>query len=507
MTVENGKLAFPGSYMCLISVEDNSNDPTGKPWLDLSSYQVYRISVGPDNFLWAKTWGGLGDDYGHDVAIDGSGNAYVTGWFYDITDFDPGPGVDNHTSNGEGDAFLSKFDSSGSLQWTKAWGGTGWDSGISIGVDGSGNTYVSGLFLGTVDFDPGTGVDNHTSNGDADLFLSKFDSSGNFVWTKTWGGSDWDFGYGVAVDGSGNAYVSGLFIDTVDLDPGPGVDNHTSNGSEDVFLSKFDSSGNFQWAKTWGGVSDDSGCSITVDGSGNAYVPGYFYDTVDFDPGPGVDNHASNGDSDIFLSKFDSSGNFQWAKTWGGEWDDSGYGVAVDGTGNAYVTGQFSGYVDFNPDIGVDFHIYTGLYGAYDIFLSKFDSSGNFQWAKTWGGEWDDSGYAVAVDSTGNAFVTGAFYGNADLDPGPGKDVHTSIGSEGDVFLSKFNSSGDFLWARTWGGNDYGGDVGFGVAADGSGHAYVTGYFEDTFDFDPGPGEDIHTSNGGGDAFLSKFEP
>jgi hypothetical protein len=153
-------------------------------------------------------------------------------------------------------------------------------------------------------------VDNHISHGLEDVFLSKFDSSGNYLWAKTWGGSNYDWGYGVAVDGSGSAYVTGNFWWTVDFDPGSSVDNHTSNGGYDVFLSKFDSSGNFKWAKTWGGSMEERAYGVAVGGSGNAYVTGEFYGSADFDPGPGEDWHTSNGYSDVFLSKFLPDGNW-----------------------------------------------------------------------------------------------------------------------------------------------------------------------------------------------------
>jgi hypothetical protein len=295
---------------------------------------------------------------------------YVTGYFEGTADFDPGPGVDSHTSNGWEDAFLSKFDSSGSFQWAKTWGGSDDDNGLDVAVDGSGNVYVTGSFEGTADFDPDPGVDNHTSNGEYDVFLAKFDSSGSFQWAKTWGGTGEDDGYAVAVDGSGNVYVTSYFEDTVDFDPGPGVDFHTSNGYYDVFLSKFDSSGSFQWAITWGGSSGwDYGYGVAVDGSGDVYVTGYFYGTVDFDPGPGVDEHWSNGYADVFLSKFDSSGSFEWARTWGGTDSNGGCAVAVYGSGNVYVIGYFYGKVDFDPGPGVDEHWSNGL---DDVFLSKF---------------------------------------------------------------------------------------------------------------------------------------
>jgi hypothetical protein len=146
-----------------------------------------------------------------------------------------------------------------------------------------------------------------------DVFLSKFDSSLYFHWTRTWGGSDDEWGSGVAVDVLGNVYVTGCFKGKdVDFDPAGGIDNHTSNGNSDVFLSQFDSSGYYQWARTWGGTLNDYSYGGAADGSGNAYVIGRFIGTdVDFDPAAaGVDNHTSNGGYDIFLSKFLPDGNW-----------------------------------------------------------------------------------------------------------------------------------------------------------------------------------------------------
>jgi hypothetical protein len=169
---------------------------------------------------------------------------------------------------------------------------------------------VTGGFHGTVDFDPGPDVDNHVSNGGHDAFVTKFDSGGNYIGARTWGGTDFDYGFGAAVDGWGDVYVTGYFSGTVDFDPGPDVDNHVSNGFRDTFLTKFDSSGNFVWARTWGGTGFDYGNGVAVDGSGNAYVTGMFEDEVDFDPGPGMNNQVSNGYDDAFLSKFPPDGNW-----------------------------------------------------------------------------------------------------------------------------------------------------------------------------------------------------
>jgi hypothetical protein len=147
-----------------------------------------------------------------------------------------------------------------------------------------------------------------TDNGDLDAFLTKFDSSGSFVWARKWGGSGDDIAAGVAIDFFGDVYVIGHYSDTVDFDPGSATDDHTSNGLFDVFVTKLDSSGAFKWARTWGGSGWDRGLGIAVDKSGNIFASGSFMGTVDFDPGFGVDNRTSSGGTDIFLVKLQPNG-------------------------------------------------------------------------------------------------------------------------------------------------------------------------------------------------------
>ena len=496
-TLPNQLGAGIGEYPLLVRVRDTQADPNlGQ----IDAWRIEKAIVGPEHG-WARTWGWTSVDRGYSVAADASGDLYVAGVFQDTVDFDPGSGIDSHTSNGEFDSFLSKFDSCGNFLWARTWGGTNSDRGYLVAIDASGNVYVIGDFTDTVDFDPGSGVDSHASNGNLDAFLSKFDSGGNFLWARTWGGTGEDGGYSVAADASGNACVTGNFDGTVDFDPGPGLDNRTSNGYFDAFLSKFDSSGNFLWVHTWGGSIVDSGHSVAADAWGNVYVAGYSGSTVDFDPGPGVDDHTSNGDHDASLSKFDSSGVFLWARTWGGTGPDVGYSVAADASANVYVAGYFEGTVDFDSGPGVDNHTSNG---SDDASLSRFDSDGNLIWARTWGGTGDDRGVSVSTDVSGNVCAVGYFQDTADLDPGPGLDNHTSNGDY-DVFLSKFDSDGSFIWARNWGGPLD--DCAYSVAADGTGDLYVTGSFRQTVDFDPGPGVDDHVSNGDHDAFLVKFLP
>ena len=264
---------------------------------------------------------------------------------------------------------LFTFAQQPTFEWAKQMGSTGPDVGRSIGIDGSGNVYSTGNFYGTVDFDPGAGVFNLTSAGTTDIYIQKLDANGNFIWAKQMGGTGNDNGYSIGIDGSGNVYSTGYFSETVDFDPGAGVFNLTSAGGRDIYIQKLDANGNFIWAKQMGGAGTDAGYSIGIDGSGNVYSTGYFSETVDFDPGAGVFNLASGGGFDIYIQKLDANGNFIWAKQMGDAANDIGYSIGIDGSGNVYTTGFFSGTVNFDPGAGV-FNLASA--GGTDIYIQKW---------------------------------------------------------------------------------------------------------------------------------------
>jgi hypothetical protein len=393
------------------------------------------------DFAWAKSMGGAGNDVGIGLTVDSSGNAYMTGFFEDTADFDPGAGTANLASAGDSDIFVSKLNSNGGFVWAKRMGGTSHDWGIGSILDSSGNVYTTGYFADIVDFDPGTGTTNLTSAGLEDIFISKLNNSGNFVWARGMGGAGSDWGIGVAIDSSDNVHTTGYFASIADFDPGTGIINLTSAGNSDIFASKLDGSGNFIWAKRMGGTGDDWGSGITVDSSGSICMAGFFEDTADFDPGTGIANLASAGLEDVFVSKLNSSGNFVWAKRMGGVNDDKGYSIAVDLSGNIYTTGYFAGIVDFDPNVGTANLTSAGL---EDIFVSKLDGNGDFGWAKRMGGTSNDEGIGIIVDLSGNVYTTGSFWGTVDFDPGAGTINLTSAGLE-DIFVSKLDNSSTFV--------------------------------------------------------------
>ena len=452
------------------------------------------------SFGWAKVIGGIGADAGYRLASDENGNIYFTGQFQDTVDFDPGSGINSLTSQGGIDIFVSKFDSSGNNLWTKSMGGILDDYGYDIALDASGNIYLTGGFSGIVDFDAGTGTNNLSSSGERDIFVTKLDNSGNFVWAKSVGGTSTDFGNSIVLDGGGNVYISGFFNESVDFDPGAGVTNLVSAGSSDSFILKLSSNGNFVWAKRIGGISSDSTSNLDLDQYGNLYVTGGFTDTVDFDPGVNTSNLTSTGERDVFIAKLDGNGGFIWSKGIGGTLSENAKDSALDGSGNIYVTGEFRGSADFDPGIGTNNLISTGL---RDIFIGKFDNNGDLIWVKGFGGIDHEFIEGLVIDGNEDVYLTGEFGDTVDFDPGTGISNMTSAGWK-DIFVTKFEANGNFAWAKSMGGASF--ETGHDIGWDKNKGLIVLGeLYNGSGDFDPGPGVTNLTSAGENDIFITKL--
>jgi hypothetical protein len=391
------------------------------------------------NFQWARTWGGSYIDAVTDVACDSLGNIYATGYYGMTVDFDPGTGIDSKSTVGQVDCYLSKFSPSGDYLWSVTWGGTGMEMAYSMVIGNSDNVIIVGRFDGTADFDPGAGIVNHTSAGSDDCFLMCLNSSGSYIWADTWGGVGSDYCTGVHATSTGLVFATGYFDGTIDLDPTAGVLNRTSNGSDDSFLSQFDSSGNWNWSQTWGGTGQDDARCVTASSVGIIYVGGSYEYTVDFDPGPGTASYTSNGDEDAFLTTFNTMGSFTGALAWGGaSGQDYVYAVCLNESSSyLYVTGIFSGTCDLDPGTGTDNRTAVGL---FDIYISRFDLNPAFQLTRTIGGTSMEMGRDIQVHAgTGNVFISGAYAGTVDFDPGSGTDNHTAVQIT-DYFVTRLNA-------------------------------------------------------------------
>ena len=384
-------------------------------------------------------------------------------------------------------------------EWALNIGSSNSDYGYSTFVDDSGNTYATGAFYGTVDFDPDTSTFELSSNGNLNIYVTKYNLQGDLIWAKGLGGNYDDKGLSVTADLNGNCYVVGHFQNYMDIDPGSGNSFVTSNGAEDFFILKLDSLGNFDWGTALGSTGEDLASSVATDTSGNVLITGNFYHTVDFDPDTSTYNITSTGNSDVFILKLDSNGDFIWAKNVGGTNLDEGNCITVDDAANVYLTGQYKATPDFDPGPNV----YTFPYeGGWNCFVLKLDSNGAFGWANVHSGSSDVIGEGIALDTLGNVFTTGHFKSNADFNGGTGVFNLVSNGQK-DIFLSKISSTGDFMAAVHYGGSNY--DAGYAVDVDSENNIYVTGYYYGMVDFNHGAGTFNLTPNGNSDAFVLKL--
>ncbi len=370
----------------------------------------------------------------------------------------------------------------------------------SLAEDSSGNIYMIGTFSGTVDFDPGVEVFPLTSAGQRDTYILKLDSEGYFMWAKSLGGGIDDRGISLSLDSDFNVYVTGDYSGTVDFDPGVGDFPLTSVGSSDAYILKLDSDGNFIWAESIGGESNDGGSALSLDSDFNVYVTGDYSGTVDFDPGVEVFPLTSAGQRDTYILKLDSEGYFMWAKSLGGGIDDRGISLSLDSDFNVYVTGDYSGTVDFDPGVG-DFPL-TSV-GSSDAYILKLDSDGNFIWAESIGGESNDGGSALSLDSDFNVYVTGIFTGTVDFNSGEGEFLLTPVNG-GDSYILKLDSDGNFIWAKSVGGESS--DNGQSIYLDSDSNLYTVGYFQGTVDFDSSEEEFLLTSGENGDSYILKLD-
>ncbi|MFX1311354.1 MAG: SBBP repeat-containing protein [Promethearchaeota archaeon] len=359
-------------------------------------------------FGWYQKWGGTWSDKGYGVAVDSSDNVYLAGYTCSLGGGDP-------------DMILVKYDSSGDEQWVCTWEGIigeedyGVAWGYAVAVDSSDNVYL-------------VGSTRYHDTGDYDIALVKYNSSGVELWNCTWGGSEPDEGYSVTIDSSDNVYITGY---TKSL----------GAGNSDIVLVKYDSSGEEQWNCTWGGSDEDVGNGVVVDSLNNVYLAGYT-------------DSLGAGDYDMVLVQYDSSGGEQWYRTWGYIEEDMGQGVAVDSSDNVYLTGSTDYYpeslidmvlVKYNSSGGQQWnHIWSGNYddegygvavdslnntyligstlsygaGGYDIVVVKYDNSGVPQWNHTWGGDGTDYGRGIVVDSVDNIYLAGLTYSYGDVSYG-----------------------------------------------------------------------------------------
>ncbi len=378
--------------------------------------------------------------------------------------------------------------------------------GMDMAIDGAGNTYVAG-YTSSLNFPTTAGAWDETFNdlGYSDVFVTKMNAAGTGLIYSTYiGGGYWDFGKGIAVDGSGNVYVTGSTeSDNFPITAGAYDTGH--NGSSDIFVTKLNPTGSGLVYSTYIGSGGwDEGECLRIDGGGNAYIAG----TAGYSNFPtttGAFDTTHNGGFDVVLVKLDPTGSSLIYSTFlGGTNNDQAYGVVIDGAGNAYITGQ-AGSDNFPTTLGAYDTTYNDTVGTYgDVFISKLDAAGAILLYSTYlGGNYFDYGRGIAIDGGGNAFVTG-YTASDDFPTTPG--VHdTSFNNGTDVFVTKINSIGSKLLYSTYLGGS-GVDEGYGIVVDGLGLVHVIGDTDST-DFPTTFGAFDKSHNGDDDVFITVFTP
>lgn len=434
-------------------------------------------------YEWAARLGNSNNDEGTSVALDSAGHVYSTGYL----------------TSTYAATVITKSEINGNWIWIKFVSGPGSAESAGIVVDSKGSAYILGDFALGIDFDPDTGTYNLAAGYDRDIFLLKLNAAGDFVWAKQFGGTSNEESISIAVDKADNIYITGIFGDTVDFDPGPGLHNLSAQTGR-IFVAKYDSGGNYIMAVNYGSGGMGGCSSIAVDQDQNIFTTGWFSSDIDIDPDSGTYVLPNAGDYDFYIQKLDQCGNFSWGKSIGNYYNDESKSITTDASGNVYLTGYFGGTVDFDPGPGI-YNLSPVITPSSSIFILKLDTAGNFVWAKNIGGS--GKGLSISLDNTGNVYTTGYFSGTIDFDPGIGTCYLACAGGfTDDIYIWKLNPFGDFIFARNLGGTNQ--DHGNAIAVDIAEDIYITGYFRYTADFNP-PASNTLTSAGGWDMFLAKY--
>lgn len=458
----------------------------------LSILSILTFVINAQTIHYAKSAVGNRLDEGNGIAIDNNGNIYITGQFESATLNFGTVSITNNSSNNNADAFVAKFDPSGNCLWAKTIGGVADEFGSAIDVDNNGNVFVTGYFESA---SVTVGSQTLTSYGDRDIFIVKLNTSGDFLWAKGAGGNYEDEAYGVSCDGSGNAYITGYYwSNSVNF----GSSSITSAGDVDAFLAKYNSDGTLAWAKTVGGDGDDRGTALVSDNDGNVFITGG-YESASLNFGAATLTNGETYKKYMYVAKYNTSGTNLWAKSASSVGARTyGTGISLDQSGNCYIGGVFDGTT---ANFGTH-TITNNKPGGSNAFIAKYNSSGVDQWASNAvSGPEGNQTYCITTDNAGNSFISGWFTSPTVTFGG----IVLSSSAYGDnIFLVKYNTNGQVTNAYAFKGSGMSGGYGNGICSDNNGNAYLTGYFEGTnMTF----GSTTLTNTGSYDVYWTKASP
>lgn len=424
---------------------------------------------------WVADMGGPGNAISTVIKADAQNNMYVTGIFSGTVDFDPSSaGTKNLTATSTGyDGFIAKYNAGGGLVWVSSFGGQGTDQPNGLDVDINGQITVTGQFDSQpMDADPGTGVFNLTAAG-RDAFIIHLNGSGNFLWAKSIGGTGAETGGKVVSDASGNLVMTAQFQSTINI----GGTNIAPKGTKDGLLVKYDAAGNVIWKFSLGDENDNSIIGAVIDKNDNITITGYLNGTVNFNPLGSVDNVSGN--NSIFIAQYSSLGILRWKTVILGTAQGADYNMnlALDAQNNIYMTGVFASSINFGSATGMS------PKGTQDVFLAKYNQSGTVQFYKSIGnaGSFIHS-YGIVVSPDNNIYLSGYFTGTIDFDLSAAVANVKDHGRE-DMFLVKYDVSGNYKWAFGLGNTSCNNNMARSVAVDGNNDVLLTGSFCSTVDF------------------------
>ena len=434
----------------------------------------FKISDGGKNnngividpsLVWGTYFGGSNDDESRSVAVDASGNVFITGYTGSTSGIATS-GAYQTILNYYIDAFLTKFSSLGNRIWSTYYGGDSVDICYGVNADCKSNVFITGYTYSTSGIAT-TGANQTRIGGGYDAFIAKFSQLGLRLWSTYFGGSNYDYCTSISTDESSNVFITGTTQSTMGIATSGGYDTSYNGGYTDVFLAKFSQLGHILWSTYFGGSNYDYGQGVTIDKIGNAIITGWTYSNSGISTlGAYQTNFRGNGDA--FLTKFSNSGNRIWSTYFGADSNDCGYAVSNDTMGNIFITGYTNSTIGLATANGYQ-TIFSG--GNRDGFLAKFTISGGLLWSTYFGGGESDIAYGVTTDRTGNSFITGYTESTSGIATIDGFQI-TKRGSS-DAFLAKFSKSGRRLWSTYFGGNSY--EQGSGVSTDSIGQIFITG--------------------------------